>query len=221
MSCLLLNPRVEPARGRAAGPQYAYAKLLAPFASPADLIGEPQSMLVARLCWIALGGVNGVLRAMVLAPLGRLAAALTGLIYALFFGAIYAEHTVLLEPPATAMLLLALVITRAVGGGDGLGTPHYVAAGLLLGLSPALKIWGVLTVLVVVGGVAYRRGLRPGLTLLISAVASCTVICLPFFLAAPGRMWTMVAADHVGRRHDGLDEARRIDGMLGLSLWTS
>jgi alpha-1,2-mannosyltransferase len=195
--------------------------LLAPFASLADLIGEPQAMLVARLCWIALGGVNAVLCALVLAPLGRLAAALTGLMYALFFGAIYAEHTVLLEPPATAMLLLALVITRAVGRGDGLGTRHYVAAGLLLGLSPALKIWGVLTVLVVVGGIAYRRGLRPGLTVLISAVASCTVICLPFFLAAPGRMWTMVVADQVRRRHDGLDEARRIDGMLGLSLWTS
>ena len=197
------------------------ALVLAPFASLADLVGEPQAMLVARLCWIALGGVNAVLCALVLAPLGRLAAVLTGLMYALFFGAIYAEHTVLLEPPATAMLLLALVITRAVGSGDGLGTRHYVAAGLLLGLSPALKIWGVLTVVVVVGGIVYRRGLRPGLTVLISAVASCAVICLPFFLAAPGRMWTMVVADQVGRRHDGLDEARRIDGMLGLSLWTS
>ena len=196
------------------------ALLLAPFASLADLIDEPQAMLVARLCWIALGGVNAVLCALVLAPLGRLAAVLTGLMYALFFGAIYAEHTVLLEPPATAVLLLALVITRAVGSGDGLGTWHYVAAGLLLGLSPALKIWGVLAVLVLASGIAYRRGLRPGLTVLISAVASCTAICLPFFLAAPGQMWTMVVADQVGRRHAGLDEARRIDGMLGLSLWT-
>jgi alpha-1,2-mannosyltransferase len=197
------------------------ALLLAPFASLADLIGEPQAMLVARLCWIALGGVNAVLCALVLAPLGRLAAVLTGLMYALFFGAIYAERTVLLEPPATAMLLLALVITRAVGSGSGLGTRHYVAGGLLLGLSPALKIWGVLAVLVVAGGIAYRRGLRPGLTVLISAVASCTAVCLPVLLAAPGQMWTMVVADQVGRRHDGLDEARRIDGMLGLSLWTS
>jgi alpha-1,2-mannosyltransferase len=41
--------------------------LLAPFASLADLIGEPQAMLVARLCWIALGGVNAVLCALVLA----------------------------------------------------------------------------------------------------------------------------------------------------------
>src|SRR6478672_1803136 len=61
------------------------ALLLAPFASLADLIDEPQAMLVARLCWIALGGVNAVLCALVLAPLGRLAAVLTGLMYALFF----------------------------------------------------------------------------------------------------------------------------------------
>jgi alpha-1,2-mannosyltransferase len=197
------------------------ALLLAPFAELADLIGEPHAMLVARLCWIALGAVNAVLCGLVLAPLGRLAAVLSGLMYALFFGAIYAEHTVLLEPPATTALLLALVITRALGGGEGRDTRHYVAAGLLLGLSPALKIWGVLAVLVVAGGLAYRRNLRHGLTVLLSAAASCTVICLPFFLAAPGQMWTMVVADQVGRRRDTLDEARRIDGMLGLSLWTS
>jgi alpha-1,2-mannosyltransferase len=196
------------------------ALLLAPFAALADVIGEPHAMLAARLCWIALGGLNAVLSGLVLAPLGRLAAMLAGLMYALFFGAIYAEHTVLLEPPATTMLLLALVITRALGSGEGRTTRHYVAAGLLLGLSPALKIWGVLAVLVVAGGLAYHRSLRHGVTVLLSAVASCTVVCLPFFLAAPGQMWMMVVADQLGRRRNALDEARRIDGMLGLSLWT-
>jgi alpha-1,2-mannosyltransferase len=194
--------------------------LLAPFAWLAELLGEPDAMVVARLCWMALGGLNAVLCGLVLLPLGRLAAVVTGLMYAVFFGAVYVEHTVLLEPPATTVLLLALVITRALGTDDGLGTAHYVVAGLLLGLSPTLKIWGVLAILVIAGGLAWRRGLRRGLIVLLSAVASCIVVCLPFFLAAPRAMWQMVVVDQAGRRRGALQPVERVDDMLGLSLWT-
>ena len=162
------------------------ALLLAPFAWLAELIGEPDAMLVARLCWMALGGLNALLCGLVLLPLGRLAAVVTGLMYAVYFGAAYVEHTVLLEPPATTVLLLALVITRALGTDDGLSTPHYVVAGVLLGLSPTLKIWGVLAVLIIAGGLAWRRGLRRGLIVLLSAVASCMVVCLPSSGSAAG-----------------------------------
>jgi alpha-1,2-mannosyltransferase len=194
--------------------------LLIPFAWLAEVLGEPDAMVVARLCWMAIGGLNAVLCGLVLLPLGRLAAVLTGLMYAVYFGAAYVEHTVLLEPPATTVLLLALVITRALGQGDRVRTPHYVAAGLLLGLSPTLKIWGVLAVLIVAGGLAWRRGLRPGLTVLLSAVASCALVCLPFFLAAPRAMWQMVVVDQIGRRRGALDPVKRVDDVLGLSLWT-
>jgi alpha-1,2-mannosyltransferase len=194
--------------------------MLAPFAWLAELLGEPDAMLVARLCWMALGGLNAVLCGLVLLPLGRLAAVVTGLMYAVYFGAVYVEHTLMLEPPATTVLLLALIITRALGTGDGLGMRHYVVAGLLLGLTPALKIWGVLAVLIVAGGLAWRRGLRHGLTVLLSAVTSCTVICLPFLLAAPQAMWQMVVVDQVGRRRGGLEPIKRVDDILGLSLWT-
>src|SRR3954454_24103846 len=37
------------------------ALLLAPFAWLADLLGEPDAMMVARLCWMALAGLNAVL----------------------------------------------------------------------------------------------------------------------------------------------------------------
>jgi hypothetical protein len=194
--------------------------LLAPFAWLAELLGEPDAMLVARVSWMALGGLNAVLCGLVLLPLGRLAAVITGLMYALYFGAVYVEHTVLLEPPATTVLLLALVVTRALGPGDGIGTAHYVVAGLLLGLSPTLKIWGVLAVLIVACGLAWRRSLRRGLTVLLSAVSACTAICLPFFLAEPRAMWQMVVLDQVGRRRGGLVPIKRVDDILGLSLWT-
>jgi alpha-1,2-mannosyltransferase len=194
--------------------------VLAPFAWLAGLLGEPNAMLVARLCWMGLGGLNAVLCAMILRPLGRLAAVLTGLMYALYFGAVYVEHTVLLEPPATTVLLLALVITRALGASEGLSTSHYVVAGLLLGLSPTLKIWGVLAVLIVAVSLAWRRGLRRGLTVLLSAVASSAVVCFPFFLAAPRAMWQMVVVDQVGRRRGGLEPVQRVNDVLGVRLWT-
>lgn len=195
--------------------------LLAPFAWLADVLGEPNALAVARLCWMALGALNAVLCALVLLPQGRRAAVIAGLLYALFFGGIYIEHTVLLEAPATTVLLLALVLTRALGSGEGVPTANYIAAGLLLGLSPAVKIWGVVAVAVVAGGLAWRRGRRRGLTVLLSATASCTIACLPFFLAAPRAMWQMVVADQLGRRRDPLNLVERVDDMLGLSLWTT
>lgn len=194
--------------------------LLVPFGWLAEVLGEPDAMVVARLCWMAIGGLNAVLCGLVLLPLGRLAAVLTGLMYAVHFAAVYVEHTILLEPPASTVLLLALVITRALGQGDGVGTAHYVVAGLLLGLSPTLKIWGVLAVLVVAGGLAWRRGPRRGLTVLLSAVASCTVVCLPFYLAAPRAMWQMVVVDQLSRPRGNLVPVQRLDDVLGLSLWT-
>jgi alpha-1,2-mannosyltransferase len=193
---------------------------LAPFAALSWLIGEPDAMAVARLSWMVLGGVNAVLCGLVLRPVSRLAGVVAALFYALSIGAVYVEHTALLEPPATTVLLLALVITRLLGSGAGIRTGHYVAAGLLLGLSPVLKIWGVVAVLVVVITVLARRGRRPALWTLGSALASCTAACLPFFLAAPQQMWQMVVVAQVGRRRADERLSARLDDILGVREWT-
>ena len=66
-----------------------------------------------------LGGVNALLCGLVLRPVGRAAGLVGALFYALSFGAVYVEHTTLLEAPATTMLLLALLITRLLGSGTG------------------------------------------------------------------------------------------------------
>jgi alpha-1,2-mannosyltransferase len=83
-----------------------------------------------------------------------------------------------------------------------------------------LKIWGVLAVLVIAGGLAWRRSLRHGLIVLLSAVASCTVVCLPFYLAAPQAMWQMVVVDQLTRPRGTLVPVQRVDDVLGLTLWT-
>lgn len=192
---------------------------LAPYAALSWLIGEPAAMAVVRLSWMVLGGVNAVLCGLVLRPIGRVAGLVAALFYALFLGAVYVEHTALLEPPATAVLLAALVAVRLVGPGDGVGRWHYLVAGLLLGLSPVLKIWGVVVVLVVVAAIWLRRGRRPALLTLGGAIATAVACCLPFFLAAPGEMWRMVVVAQLGRRRTSVAIAERLNDVLGVALW--
>lgn len=193
--------------------------VLAPFAALSWLIGEPNAVAVARLAWMALGGVNTVLCALVLRPVSRAAGLVAALYYALSLGSVYVEHTVLLEAPATTVLLAALVLTRLLGSGDGISAPRYVVAGLLLGFSPVLKIWGVVAVLVVVVAVWARRGSRLGLITLGSAAGICVVTCLPFFVAAPTQMWRMVVVAQLGRRRVHEAVAERLTDMLGTRGW--
>lgn len=193
--------------------------VLAPFAALSWLIGEPDAMAVARVSWMVLGGVNAVLCALVLRPVSRAAGVLAGLFYALSIGAIYVEHTALLEPPATTVLLAALVTTRLLGSGDGITTRRYVIAGLLLGMSPVLKIWGIVAVLVVVAALLARRGRRPALIALGAAAASCVAGCLPFFVAAPQEMWRMVVLAQIGRRRIVESPVQRLRDVLGTREW--
>ena len=193
---------------------------LAPFAALSWLVGEPNAMAAARLSWIVLGGANAVLCGLVLKPVNRAAGLLAALFYAVSFGAMYVEHTTLLEAPATTVLLLGLVLTRLLGSGAGIRDRRYLVAGLLLGLSPALKIWGVVAVLVVVAVVAARRGRRPAAVTLAAALTSCTAACLPFFLSAPGEMWRMVVVAQLGRRRVAEPVSGRLDDVLGVRAWT-
>ena len=194
---------------------------LAPFAALSWLIGEPWAVAAARLSWMVLGGLNAVLCGLALRPIGRIAGVVGALFYALFFGSIYVEYTALLEPPATTMLLLALVMIRLLGSAAGMGTWQYIAAGILLGISPVLKIWGVVAVLVVVTTVLLRRGRRPGLLTLSAAVVTCAAVCLPFFLSAPSQMWRMVIVAQLSRRRAVVPLVRRLNETLGVRLWAS
>lgn len=193
---------------------------LAPFAALSWLIGEPEAMAVARVSWMVLGSVNAALCALVLRPVSRGAGLVAGLFYALSLGAAYTEHTTLLEPPATTVLLSATVATRLLGSAEGIQPRHYLMAGILLGISPVLKIWGVVAVLVVVVAIAARRGRRPGLLTLSAAVWFCALANLPFFLASPAEMWRMVVVAQLGRRRADERVAERLEDVLGVREWT-
>lgn len=195
---------------------------LAPFAELARWVGDDRGFAIARLAFMALGGVNALLVSRFLRPNGRFAAWFGGLFYALFWPAIYSEHTVLLEGLANTFLLIALLlvvpIAAAARGSGAPGAAKLVAAGVLLGLAATIKIWGVVPILVLFGWLAVWFGWRPAWLFLAGGAAGTTAICLPFFVQAPRRMWRMVVVDQVERNDTGLALFERLNEIVGLTL---
>ena len=194
--------------------------LLSPFAALGGLIGDADAMAVARISWMVLGAVNALLVGRVLLPLGASAALVGAVGYAVYFPAVYSEHTLLLESPATTCLLVSLVLLRVTASAPDASRVRVVVAGAVLGAAITLKIWGVVPVAVVMAWFLLRRRGGDSLRLLAGGVAVCVVICLPFFLADPAAMWQMVVLDQVGRRPLDRDLADQVSQLVGVSLWT-
>ena len=196
--------------------------LLAPAAALGRMIGDPDSFALARLGWVAMGGLNALLVGAVLRRLGTAAAVVGAVGYAVFFPAVFSEHTVLLEPPATTGLLLSLLLLRVLDAElPRVGRWRLLLAGACLGATITLKIWGVVPVLVVVVWLLLRRRARDAWTYLAGAAGICVVICLPFFLAAPTTMWRMVITNQLGRRRSGRHSlSAKLEQITGVSPWT-
>lgn len=180
--------------------------VLAPVAALGRWVGETSGWEASRLVWMAMGCLTSLVVVSVLLPLGRLAAVVGGCFYAVFPGAVLVERTTLIEGLANFCLAVALaLVIRALSayqlGADA--NPQtlllVIAAGALLGFSTTVKVWGVVPLAVVGVFVAVVLGVRRGLALALSAATVLTVVCLPFFLAAPSAMWRMVVLDQIGR----------------------
>jgi hypothetical protein len=92
--------------------------------------------------------------------------------------------------------LLLLTKTRTAGP---IAARVVLLAGALLGISAGIKIWGVVVAAAVLVWTRIIHGVGRGMLLLAGAGIGATMICLPFFAAAPGTMWRMVVVDQLGR----------------------
>jgi alpha-1,2-mannosyltransferase len=190
---------------------------LVPFAALGRVIGDPYGMEVATLAWFGIGALNAVLVSRILRPLGVLAALVGGLFYALFYPAVFIERSPLLEAPAATVTLVALLLlTRAPKAGP-IASRVVLVAGALLGVSAGIKIWGVVVLVAVLGWTWVTYGARRGFLLLTGAAIGATIVCLPFFAAAPGSMWRMVVVDQLGRSRSRLGLGKRLTDMVGLT----
>ncbi|MET0695275.1 MAG: hypothetical protein ABWY56_15185 [Propionibacteriaceae bacterium] len=192
---------------------------LAPFAAVANWIGDARGFALARLAFMALGGLNAVLVSRFLRPVGVFAAWTGGLAYALFWPAIYSEHTVLLEGLANTCLLVALLLATPIARTAQPTTAKLLIAGAALGFAATIKIWGVVPILLLFGWLIFRSGPRRAGIFLAGAAAGTTVVCLPFFLAAPATMWKMVVVDQVERNVIPLPAVERLNEIMGFSLY--
>src|SRR4030095_16397540 len=102
---------------------------------------------------------------------------------------------------------------------SSLSRARAIAAGVLLGLTVTIKVWGVITVLIVLGWLLLLRRFGAALQVMIGSAIAATVICLPFFAAAPTAMWNHVGRDQFARRGgDDVTALGRLDGMVGLGI---
>lgn len=196
---------------------------LLPFALLSLVVGDANSFAVARVAWMSLGAVNAVLVSRVLRPSGLRPALVGGLFYAVFPPAIYAEHSTLLEPPASLCLLAALCLliggrrSDAAGSRTVPGGWAVLGAGMLLGAAAGVKIWGVVVVAAVAVWCAVTYGRRCFALLLAGAAVGVAAVCLPFFLVARGAMWRMVVLDQLGRARTDVSLATRLKDMVGMA----
>ena len=187
---------------------------LTPFAGLAQLTSDSTGFMVARLSFMIIGGINAALVAWFLRPAGRVGALFGGVFYAVFWPAVYNERTVLLEGLANTCLLASLI---AISPPEESPTRRRVfVGGLLLGVAAAIKIWGILPVVILFGWLVVRLGFRRASLLLAGAAASCAAICLPFFAAAPTMMWRLVVLDQLSRVPNRASPIRRLTEILGL-----
>jgi hypothetical protein len=128
------------------------------------------------------------------------------------------EHTTLLEAPAQTCVLSAIVILSSAAARPVAMAPA-LAAGALLGTSATFKIWGVAAVAVVLVWFAVNRAAKTLVHVLVGSAAAITLICLPFFVMAPGAMWRMVVLDQLNRGESGASAATRLAGVVGLGLY--
>jgi alpha-1,2-mannosyltransferase len=193
--------------------------LLTPFALVAQLTSDSYGFAAARVAWMVLGVVNAVLIWRILRPIGLIAALFGALSYAVFYPAVYADHTTLLESPATTALLLAILLLEPLSNARYLSRGRAFAAGAVLGLTVVIKIWGVVTVVIVLAWLLLIRQFRAALRVAIGCAALAGLICLPFFAAAPTTMWHQLVRDQIVRHANrGVTLLGRLDEIVGLGI---
>jgi alpha-1,2-mannosyltransferase len=176
--------------------------LLTPFAFLARWLGDADAWAMARIFMMLIGVASAVLVTAILRPYGTLGALAGGLMYAVWFPALNAEFSTLLEGPSnTALLVALLLLTRRSQTGVDRSSAGWseVAAGAALGLAASTKIWGVVPLLVVVAWQLVIRGKEASVAVSAGALAMMVIVCGPTFVLDPSRMWELVVGDQLHR----------------------
>lgn len=187
---------------------------LTPFAELTHWMSDAHAFVAARLGWMALGALNTVLVMLVASRWGRRPAITAGILYAVLPVVTVGEYTTMIEPLGTAALLGAVLLARRA---ERAGASEWwsVAVGVAVGVAPVTKIWGVVTVAVVLAWHAWRMGVRAGARAAAGAAATAVVVLGPFAVLAGRALWRDVVGDQLGRPAEGVAPASRLESLTG------
>jgi hypothetical protein len=150
--------------------------------TPLALLSDRDAMAVARVVTALVAALNASLAAYAVRAFGRVAMLAAGLALAVFPWAVYANHTLTLEP---YLVLFCLLGTVTMFSRLELASPRRVlVAGALFGVAAAVKAWAVLPVVAAlcICLPLWRSALRP---LVVGLLLGFGVVSVPFFLLAP------------------------------------
>ena len=171
------------------------ALVMAPLALLSKVTGASAMFVASRVLTAAVAAANAGLTALVVRHRGRLAMAVAGAGMALFPYAATVSHDLKLEPYLVLLCLVALLVAQRPGSPSA---RRLMAIGLLVGLAGAVKIWAFFP-FVALAGLEVVRSRRRAALLVAGAAVGFGVPCLPFFVAAPSRMFHDVVLDQLGR----------------------
>ena len=192
------------------------ALLMAPFGFLGRVTSDRTAFAWARV-FIALLAVANV------GLMGRLlrrrhwVGLLTGIVVLGFYEAsLIADHTVLLEPILVLGTLLAFLLifddTEVATASAG----RWLGAGVLLGTSTSVKLWGVFPFVVLLY-FAFKHGRRCLAHFVTGGVVAFGIICGPFFVLAPSAFWREVVVVQATRAHIDRNPFHRLASLLGVT----
>lgn len=179
--------------------------LFLPFAAVGAWFGDHVGMEAARVFVVAVSVVNVVLVYRIARNLAAPAAApaaglVAAAVYAVFPGAVAAEHTLLLEPIVNLLVLLG---SDCLFARPPLTRRRTVAAGALFAAAIAVKVFAAVYVVVALIAFATTRDWRALRRLGAGCVAGIVVFVGPFLVADPRRFWDDVVLTQLQRPTDG------------------
>ena len=172
------------------------ALLMAPFGLLAHLLGARDALAGARLLTGVVAGANALLVAALLRHRGLFAAAVGGMLMAVFPPAWTADHTLMLEP----WLVLCCLIGTALcfSAGQVASLRRVLLGGAFFGIAGTVKAWAIVPVLVLLVVLAIRHRAEAG-AFAIGVGGAFVLICLPFFAFAPHGFVTDVITSQLAR----------------------
>lgn len=188
--------------------------LLVPFAAMGRVTTDATGMILARVFFIAVGALNASLVAALARRWSWRAGVMAGLLYACWYPAVVTEQSARLEVLGTTALLVALLFLVRLTA--TVRPRHELLAGVALGLGATVKIWGVAPWLVLVAWELLRRRWAAATRLVVGGAAAVAVLLLPFFVAAPTRMFDMVIRDQFRRAPIHPSETLRLSSIFGI-----